>query len=147
MGRKQGQDPETVRDRKWFLRQSGIQKLIRVILCILLGLAFTIMYYNVSQVQNQSVSRQETAGPFVLFWSLWFLLSAWIAFEPTIYPPLPPLLLSRLRAITLLFGEYFTHRTSAYKFLRAYGMKNIRIIRNIVYSTGMYTLSLCKTRT
>ena len=72
VGRKQGQDPETVRDRKWFLRQSGIQKIIRVILCILLGLAFTIMYYNVSQVQNQSVSRQETAGPFVLFWSLWF---------------------------------------------------------------------------
>eukprot|EP01084_Bolivina_argentea_P119884 212526_1 len=120
VGRKQGQDPETIKDRKWFLRQNGIQKMIRVILCLLVGFAFCILYYNASQVENIKVSRQETVGPLFLFWLLWFLLSSWIAFKPQITPSLPPLLLSRLRGITLLFGEYFTHRTSAYKFLRAY---------------------------
>lgn len=121
VGRQPGQDPETARDRKWFLRQTMWQKIFRVFLVLLVCFAYFIMILNLTEVNNERVSRQETAVPFAIYVMLWILLSGFIAYQPEIYPPLPPMLWSRLRSTTLYFGEYFTHKTSAYKFLRAYG--------------------------
>eukprot|EP01083_Nonionella_stella_P301928 1038666_1 len=114
------QDPGNVRNRQLFLRQSGAQKIARIVLTLLIAFTFAVWYYNVSQFDNVNLSRQETIGPLVLFLILWFLTSSWVAFTPKINPPLPPLVTCRLRLIELIFDVFFTHRTDVYKFLRAY---------------------------
>ena len=97
IGRKPGQDPETVKDRKWFLRQTMSQKLKRVFVTIIISFISFICFYNVSQVNNERmrVSMMETVGPLLLFWIVWLLLSFWIAYEIELDPPLPSAL--RLR--------------------------------------------------
>ena len=131
VGRQPGQDPETARDRKWFLRQTLSQKLLRVFLVLLVCLGFCIMVLNAMEIDNQQVSRQETAIPLAIYVFLWALLSGFVAYQPEIQPPLPDMLFSRLRATTLYFGEYFTHKTSAYKILRAYAAA-----RMLIYMVG-----------
>ena len=91
IGRKPGQDPETVKDRKWFLRQTRLQKLKRVLATFIITLISLICFYNITQVNNKKlkVSMMETIGPFLLFWIVWLLLSLWIAYEIKLDPKLP----------------------------------------------------------
>ena len=92
VGRKPGQDPETKKDRKWFLRQTAGQKLKRLLITIVVCLVFVICCYNISQVgevPQAEVSLMETVGPFVLLWIVWFLLAVWIGYEQKLKPPIP----------------------------------------------------------
>mmetsp|Transcript_18393 Transcript_18393/g.29154 ORF Transcript_18393/g.29154 Transcript_18393/m.29154 type:complete len:914 (-) Transcript_18393:4361-7102(-) len=120
VGRKPGQDPETKKDRKWFLRQTGAQKAKRVVFTLVICSVFVFCCFNLSQLANQgvNVSFLETVGPFLLFWVVWALLSVWIGFELKLKPSIPAP--TRLRSLPLFFGEDFSHRSSAYKFVRAF---------------------------
>ena len=92
VGRKPGQDPETIKDRKWFLRQTAGQKLKRILITIVICAVFLICLYNISQVGQASdveVSLMESVGPFILFWIVWGLLSVWIGYEQKLKPHIP----------------------------------------------------------
>jgi len=126
VGRMSDQDPEIEKDRRWFLRQSGRQKVQRVLAVILVAIMYGVCAYNVYSVHfdrdpaadQLRVSLMESLGPSVLLAVIWMLLSLWIANEQTLRPKLPPL--ARLRSINLYFGEHLDQTTSAYKFLRGY---------------------------
>eukprot|EP01084_Bolivina_argentea_P204149 348587_1 len=91
IGRYPNYDPDAPKDRRWFLTQTKLQQLQRVIITILLCLTFLICCYNISQTWNNQlrVSLMETIGPFLLFWIVWLLLSVWIGYESTLNPPMP----------------------------------------------------------
>ena len=120
VGRQANEDPDAIKSRDWFLKQSKIKKIQRVVITILLCLVILICYNNVLAVFDEAlrVSLLESAGPFLLFWIVWLLLSCWIAYESTLRPPMPSTY--RLRSIKLYFGENYSHMTDASKFLRAY---------------------------
>eukprot|EP00484_Ammonia_sp_Unknown_P024686 CAMPEP_0197031198 /NCGR_PEP_ID=MMETSP1384-20130603/10274_1 /TAXON_ID=29189 /ORGANISM="Ammonia sp." /LENGTH=864 /DNA_ID=CAMNT_0042460693 /DNA_START=14 /DNA_END=2608 /DNA_ORIENTATION=- len=118
VGRRPGQDPEAIKDRKWFLRQTGTQKCKRLIFTVIVCVVFVVCCFNVSQIGNFQVSYMESVGPFLLFWIVWLLLSVWIGYEQTLKPPIPAP--TRLRSLTIFFGEDFSHRSSVYKFVRAW---------------------------
>ena len=111
VGRRPKQDPDAVKDRNWFLRQSQLQKLQRVAITMLLCLTFLIVFYNIYEVRNEKlrVSLMESAGPFVLFWIVWLLLSCWIAYEPKLKPNMPDTF--RLRYVYIIIGV-FTNKLS-----------------------------------
>eukprot|EP01084_Bolivina_argentea_P114841 204370_1 len=120
VGRKPGQDPEIMKDYKWFLRQTKTQLIKRIFITIAVCLVFIVCCYNISQTTKQKgkVSLIETVGPFILFWIVWLLLSVWIGYDQQLKPSLPKP--ARLRSLTIFFGEQFSHRSSVYKFVRAY---------------------------
>eukprot|EP01084_Bolivina_argentea_P023203 43257_1 len=135
IGREPFQDPETVKDRKWLLRQTKSQIFQRIIATVFILIAWSVCYYNALHFIcsngliihdnsiwiscNDKLSKMETIGPLSLFWILWIFVSFWIGYKPTIHPKLPHL--TRLRAIKLFFGDDFTHFSDAYKFIRSYG--------------------------
>eukprot|EP01083_Nonionella_stella_P035745 97488_1 len=120
VGRKPGQDPECKKNKRWFLRQTTGQNLKRVVFTIVICAIFVVCCYNITFVNDDQVqvSLLESAGPFVLFWCVWFLLSIWIGYERKLKPHIPAL--SRLRSLALFFGAEFSHQSSVYKFIRAF---------------------------
>ena len=131
VGRQPGQDPETAKDREWFLRQTMSQKIWRAFLTLLVCLVFWIMIDGFTELENTRVSRQETVIPFLIYTMLWVLLSGFISYKPEIFPPLPDNLVSQFKSTTLYFGQHFDHQSSAYKFLRAY--RKARMLLHFVY--------------
>eukprot|EP01084_Bolivina_argentea_P282672 483914_1 len=128
VGREPNQDPETTKNRKWFLRQTNKQLWIRMLVMAIIVVMFCILWYNVCQSNNNEligVSNMETFGVFILYWVIWILLSLWVGNKTIVLPELP--LLSKLRSIDLYFGKDLNvnninniRMTSAYKIIRGY---------------------------
>ena len=99
IGRKPDQDPEIKKDRKWFLRQTWLQKGLRIILTLFICILYYVCFHNVEAYSDETlrVSLMETFGPILLLTALWILLSLWISHETHLKPSIPPL--TRLRYV------------------------------------------------
>eukprot|EP01083_Nonionella_stella_P243857 849318_1 len=55
VGREPNQDPETTKNRKWFLRQTNKQLWIRMLVMVIIVVMFCILWYNVCQSNNNEL--------------------------------------------------------------------------------------------
>eukprot|EP01084_Bolivina_argentea_P159079 277073_1 len=121
IGRKPNQDPEAQKNRKWFLKQTKSQKLLRIGLTILAIFMYAVCCFNLSQTNFNTTcleSLLESMVPFLLLLIFWIIFSFWIAYDTQLQPQLPSI--TKLQSVPLYFGETFTDTTSVYSFLRSY---------------------------
>lgn len=156
------QDITIPKDRKWFMQQTIPQKIWRTVLTFFVCYAFYRMIRNLTEMDNNCVSWQETVIPLAGYVVLWVMMCVFIAYEPAIHPEIKIKkpdgctakagiddIVTKFKEAenqNLYFGrdqKEFKYKTASFNFLQAYRTARMFTMLLYVHFTGFVDGSFC----